>query len=317
MKEIGKILAYLFLTVVLGALIAPALFWLGQLALSYAADYGFVTFQNNGGRMDVNGSLSFLASPFQRYFNRAILIAAILLVWPLVRSLGIRSRNALGLWRDPFPMRRLSFGFCVAAGSLVLMGITLLLLDIYHLRSSPRWIELATLPLTAIVVSFIEESLFRGAMQGAVQRTAADYVAMIFVSGLFAIVHFLKPQDQALSVDEVTWATGLLLVPLAFWQFSEPQLVLGGFTTLFLVGMILSYARLRTHSLWLPIGLHAGWIVGKMSFSKITKRTDDAWPWFGPDLLVGLGPVIVVLLTGCVVWWWLNHVDPYARANRY
>ncbi len=317
MKEIGNILVYLFATVLLGALIAPGLYWIGQIALSHASTHDWVTFQTVGDRIVTKGPLAFLASGFQRYFNRSMLIAAVLLLWPLARSLRIKGREDLGLWRDRCPMRRFCFGFMVAASSLVVMGFTVVVLDIFHLRSSPRWGDLAMLPLTAIVVSCIEESLFRGAIQGAIQRTAADWVAMVFVSAVFAIVHFLKPPEQAVILDEVNWATGLLFVPLAFWQFSEPHLVAGGFTTLFIVGMILSYARLRTHSLWLPIGLHAGWIVGKMSFSKITKRSGDAWPWFGPDLLVGLGPVIVVLLTGIVVWWWLNYVDRFARENRY
>ena len=34
-----------------------------------------------------------------------------------------------------------------------------------------------------------------------------------------------------MATADVTWFSGLLLVPLAFWQFAEPQLVMGGFTT--------------------------------------------------------------------------------------
>src|SRR5437879_5494796 len=97
LKEIGKILIFLLATVMLGALIAPALFWAGQMALHYSGAHGLVSWQNQDGEWIAKGPLSFLASDFQRYFNRAILIAAFALLPPLVRSLRIASREQLGL----------------------------------------------------------------------------------------------------------------------------------------------------------------------------------------------------------------------------
>ena len=75
---------------------------------------------------------------------------------------------------------------------------------------------------------------------------------------LFSILHFLKSPEQ--STDTVTWLSGFVSLGNSFSQFAEPLLVTAGFTTLFLLGWILADARVRTHSLWLPIGLHAGWI---------------------------------------------------------
>jgi CAAX amino terminal protease family. len=46
----------------------------------------------------------------------------------------------------------------------------------------------------------------------------------------------------------------------AFAGFGDPMMVLAAFATLFLIGCILADARVLTRSLWLPIGLHAGWI---------------------------------------------------------
>ncbi len=67
----------------------------------------------------------------------------------------------------------------------------------------------------------------------------------------------------------IHWWSGLALLPEAFSQFHEPALLLGGFTTLLLAGLILGYARDRTQSLWMPIGLHAGWILGKMGLLDV------------------------------------------------
>jgi hypothetical protein len=60
----------------------------------------------------------------------------------------------------------------------------------------------------------------------------------------------------------------------------------------------------------MAIGLHAGWILGTMAFSKMTKRLlKNTLPWFGADLTVGLASVFVVSLTGAIIWYWLNHVE--------
>jgi len=130
---------------------------------------------------------------------------------------------------------------------------------------------------------------------------------LFFTSALFSILHFLKPETA--EPHTIHWFSGFALIPGAFAQFNDPWLVMGGFTTLFCIGWILGYSRLKTRSLWVAIGLHAGWVFGIMSFSKATRRlmkAEETLPWFGGDLKVGLGSVAVVLLTGLFVWGYLR-----------
>ena len=310
MKEIGKILLYLAATIFVGALLAPPLFWLGQ---HVAADFlhrGWIRLEHTGGEINPRGSFAFLLSDFQRYFNRAVLVSAFVLLWPLAQSLRIRGfREHLALRPNRKRWNDLLGGLLLALLTMTVLGGFLVMSDVYHLKDSIPWSRLAWLPLTAAVVAIIEECLFRGAIQGVIQRTATDEFALVCVALLFAAIHFLKPEENSIAPPDVTWWSGLALVPSAFWQFEQPRLLLCGFSTIFVVGLVLGYARCRTQSLWLPIGLHAGWILGKMSFSKITKRVADAWPWFGENMLVGLGPVLVLLATGVVVWFWLRDAD--------
>ena len=67
-------------------------------------------------------------------------------------------------------------------------------------------------------------------------------------------------------------SSGLTCLVHSFDQFADPGLVLAGFATLFVIGAILAYARLRTKSLWLPIGLHGGWIFASIIFNRIAHR---------------------------------------------
>ena len=149
-------------------------------------------------------------------------------------------------------------------------------------------------------MAFIEEFLFRGAILGLVRQSIPTVPAAIFVSALFSAVHFLNPAAEQVAV--VRWYSGFELLPHAFGKFSEPLLVLGGFITISILGLLLAHATIRTSSLWLAIGLHSGLIFAKMGFNKVTKKIHDISPWFGGDITVGIGSVLVVLLLWFLTW---------------
>ena len=155
-------------------------------------------------------------------------------------------------------------------------------------------------------VPVIEELFFRGFFLGILMRSASRMIAVIVTSIFFAIIHFLKAPEE--SSTAVTWASGFISMGHSFDQFREPFLVLGGFTTLFLLAIILAHVRLRTRSLALPIGLHSGWILGAGFFNIVARQRNIDLPWVGKSLLVGIVPLSVALLTWALVRAWLNHV---------
>jgi membrane protease YdiL (CAAX protease family) len=279
-SSILKIAAYFLGTLVLGAILAPPLFWLGQAA---------------GGWTPLHWLRE---TAFQRYFDRAMFLAALLLLWPAVHALHVRSWHDLDLRRDPRGWQHAGLGFVLAAGLLWGLGLCFWWERVYLPAESLSLATDGSFLLTAVAVGMIEEAFFRGAVLGLVRRTASPPVALAFVSALFAVLHFLKPPAHALPNAAVGWTAGFTFLPLTFWQFGDPLLVLGGFTTLFAVGWVLGWARLQTHALWLPIGLHAGWVFGLKTFSKRSHHLQAANWWIGQDLLHGIAPVAVVLLTG-------------------
>ena len=277
-----KILAYLIGTVALGATIAPCLFWAGQFAshLKY---------------------LGFLANTdFQRFFNRSVLLSAFLLLIPLVRWVGLDRLHNLGLRKNPRRIRHLLGGFLISASTISALGGCLLGFDICELKSPFPWNLLPSILLTAVSVAIIEEALFRGAILGLVRQTVSTAPAAFFVSALFSIVHFLNPAREQIAV--VHWYSGFELLPHAFWKFSDPLTVLGGFITIGILGLILAHATIRTGSLWLGIGIHSGLIFAKMGFNKETKKIHDLTPWFGGDITVGIGSILILLLLWLLIW---------------
>ena len=136
--------------------------------------------------------------------------------------------------------------------------------------------------------------------------------ALWWTSGLFALVHFLKP-DPAVRVPEVGWLSGFALVPHSFHQFAEPLLFVGGFGTLLTLGLVLGVALRRTGSLWMSIGFHGGLVLAKGVFLKAFGQVAELPPWAGPQLQVGLAPVCALVLAGGALWWLTRPVPAPAR----
>ena len=288
MKDAARLLAYFAATLLIGALLAPPLFWAAQWLAAHQI-------------------FAFLAGyDFEKFFHRALLIAALLLLWPLLRGLKIRSWSELGLRPNEHRSRDLLAGFLLAIIPLLCCGALLLFFGGYSIRNSVRWSTAGTVVIASVFVPLIEELFFRGLLLGILMRSASRMTAVILTSILFAILHFLKAPEE--SSTAVTWASGFISMGHSLDQFREPFLVLGGFTTLFLLAIVLAYARLRTRSLALPIGLHSGWILGAGFFNIIARQRNIDLPWVGKSLLVGIVPLSVALLTWALLRAWLNHV---------
>src|SRR5204862_7637485 len=89
--------------------------------------------------------------------------------------------------------------------------------------------------------------------------------------------------------------------------------LLAGFTTLFVLGWLCGDATLRTRALWMSIGIHAGVVFVKMSFSQMAKfaikakHRDSYLPWVDDQFEIGLVPLAVLLLTWLAVVLWLKY----------
>jgi membrane protease YdiL (CAAX protease family) len=283
------LLGYLLATVLLGALLAPPLYWGAHALIAH-------------------GLFTFLARyDFETFFHRALLVAALILLWPLIRSLEIRKLEDLQLAPNAHRWRDLIAGILLAAVPLICCGAVLLALPLFSIRTAINWTAIAKLAAAAAFVPIIEEAFFRGLVLGALLKTGRLFMSIFLTSFLYSIVHFLKAPDQ--TSPEVTWLSGFNSIAHAFVQFTDPLLIGAGLTTLFLIGWILAEARLLTRSLWLSIGLHAGWIFTAGAFNKIALRQFTALPWLGKNLLVGLVPLGVAALTWLLMRGWLKYAN--------
>ena len=291
MKDAVRLLVYLLATVFVGALLAPWLFWGAQSLVAH-------------------GRLTFLGRyEFETFFHRALLIAALILLWPLVRSLEVRKISDLALEPNPNRGRDLLTGFLLACIPLLCCGAILIATPAFSIRGAINWPGVGKVAAAAAFVPIIEETFFRGLVLGALLKSGRQTMSIFVTSALYSIVHFLKAPEQ--TSPDVTWTSGFNSIAHAFVQFTDPLLVGAGFTTLFLIGWILAEARLATRSLWLPIGLHAGWILTAGVFNKVALRQFVIAPWLGKNLLVGIVPLAIAGLTWLLMRGWLKYIDEH------
>lgn len=279
MRAIKAIGVYAAFVIVLGALLAPWMFW---------AVHPFLP--------DV---------PFRRVFDRVLLVLALAGLWPLLRALGLRTWAELGLAKRREGWSEMLTGFCLGCVSFGIGGATLLVLGLRTIDepvTNVAGILLGALA-TGIAVGFIEEIFFRGGLQGALQRGMRLPVAILIASAIYSALHFMKPKGAGIRAESVNWLSGIEYLGRMITKFgSEPGVVLG-FVTLLLAGCVLGLAFARTRSLYVSIGIHAGWVFTLRTFSAITDAAGRRQWWGGTTLVDNMlvWPVLLALL-GFVAW---------------
>ncbi len=318
-NDVLKITGYVVICFLLAALLSPPLYQIGK---------GFAEAAVN---RDTTENIGWLAgkahkAAFEVYFKRMLMLCAVLLLVPLIYSLrlkvdplklkqsrwsiylpeAVRDQNiGQPLIKNQARSPHLFIGLGLSCAFFFLMAVLLFQLGWFSYRTgttSETWVKAVTGAITpASIISVIEELLFRGALLGIFLRAFKPRLAIVLLSFLFAAVHFLQPPKDAILTEPGSAGAGFELLGLIGMRFLHPEAMLYEFSTLLLVGLILAYARYRTASLWLPIGLHAGWILAFKVFKKVAERDPnlpDRYDIFIGDLLTeGLIPLATLLLT--------------------
>ena len=279
---------YLVAVVLLGALLAPWAFGLVESVKHVSWLSGILR-----------------EATFRRVFDRTLLVVAAIGLVPLLRALRVPSWRDIGYVRRRFGAVELVGGVCLGCVSFGVAGALLVLLGGRQL--SQNWIHvtrnLITFALTGVLVALVEETFFRGGLQTALGRGLNAAAAIVITSAVYSVVHFMKPSEADIPANAVCWTSGFEhLVTVLRVAFKQSGVGLG-FVTLFLAGLTLGIARARTGALYLPIGVHAGWVFTQKTFQWMTDRTKlQAW-WGSTDLVEGMltWPLLLVLI-GIVLW---------------
>lgn len=220
-------------------------------------------------------------APPHKLIGRLGLIIALLGFWPFLQWQGLNRGTELG-YAGPISRLARAFAGGFGVGLLILLVLvgTLMALGV---RTAPdaglafdgRLLKTLALGLLGgLLVALIEETFFRGALYGAIQRRGGLVAAVSLSSLLYAALHFFKPQPIPPGTD---LSLGACLESLAgaFGALSRPE-NLDSLLALFLVGLVLALARARAGHLGWSLGLHASWVLAIALTREYTDLTEGA-----------------------------------------
>ncbi|MCX7722617.1 MAG: CPBP family intramembrane metalloprotease [Verrucomicrobiae bacterium] len=280
MRPLRAVLIYVAAVLLCGALVAPCVYQFAQA---------------------VSETFPGLASqPFHRFVNRTMLVAALIGLWPLLRATGLNSPAALGLAGHPRPLAMICSGAALGSGTVLAVASLALVTGARTLEPSlagTAWVlKLAGITATAAVVAVLEETLFRGALFGALRKVWHWWFALVVSSLLFATAHFVQSGRVQ---GPIGWLSGFVVLGHMFEGFLQFKRIAPMLINLWLVGAILCLGFQRTGSLHFPIGLHAGWVFMLKLYGWLTVQAEHANTalWGTRKLVDGwvVLPVLIVL----------------------
>ncbi|MCC5841990.1 MAG: CPBP family intramembrane metalloprotease [Opitutales bacterium] len=237
------------------------------------------------GRAADGGLLAYLSGKsLIVYIDRVRLFAAaISLLW-LIQYCQLWGRFGFH-WRDGGFRQGLRWGFVGAASLCTVVLLQTLIQDVSPVE--PLTVQgvaevLLRALAGALVLSFLEEALFRGMLLRLFFTAFRPWTAIFLSAFVFAAVHFKRvPYDPALT--EVWWGGFAIAGKMAFAFIFESEAL--PFLNLFLVGLVLNLVFLLTRSLIACVGLHAGWVVVRNTYGKLAESGDSGL-FLGSTILV-------------------------------
>ncbi len=288
MRLLGALALYIVTVFAGGALIAPGLHFL----IGWGAE-------------QVSALEGLAYQPFHRYVNRCFLVIAILGLWPLAKIAKMSVADAG--WAGPDDRWHLLRTGLLAG--FVSLAIPAAICVLAHGRAL-AWPDSGALILkhfgnaigAAVLVSVLEEAVFRGVVFGALKRHLSLVAAVGISSFIYALVHFFERTQHE---GEVIWSSGLALLPKMLRGFGAWDQIIPGFFALTIAGIVLAMAVRATGNLYFSIGLHAGWIFWLKTYKFFTRPVDESHAWFwGTGKLIDGWVAFAVLLA---TWWWLTR----------
>ena len=243
---------------------------------------------------------------FGKVLRRIILGVAILIIFLFRKPLMINSLSTIGIKHTSGWWEHLQMGFFLSTGIFILYTSFLFITGIKILQVDAKslgdlFFQLFKILLIAGLVGCIEEIFFRGFIFQSFLRDMHTVSAVCASSLFYSLLHFFKV--KLLVSPGIHPFIGFIVVYQSFKN------IIVNFTTilpsvigLFLVGVVLSYACLRTKSLYLAIGLHAGWIFLIKSNILLFDHVGTNFRWLFGDSKVVTGVLGWGLL---IVTWFL------------
>lgn len=247
---------------------------------------------------------SVLDAPFFRVTARVVLVLVAALLVPAYKLSGFKGRENWGLIKCPNRRRQVWLG--IGLGVLSMLGVYLIGMALGAFAWDTRgksgfYIARKVVQIFAggLFIGFFEEILFRGFIQSALKKSLGLISAVLLGSFFFSIVHFMRPVNPEI-MDK--WFSGFLLFGNLFSRAGESFLQEA--VTLFSMGVVLALLTHWIRSVYVAVGLHAGWVWVMMLFRLFSENQETMTWLYGTSDWVSkawMGPIVAAVVLAAVV----------------
>ena len=211
-----------------------------------------------------------------------------------------------------FLLQGLGLGMLIVGG---VMAVSLLLGTREINFAYANWVlalNILRYGLIAVLIALLEETLIRGFLLRSMLRRMGLPLAIGLSSLLFAAAHFAWPDPAAFETSGFFARSGNVFLSFFTHGPDEPYPLLM-FLNLTLMGVLMGVLVLRTGSIWIAAGVHAGAVWVKKVNSIVADRVHDVehrWLIGGrSDHLDSLLLVILLAVLCVAVWQSLQAAD--------
>ena len=202
--------------------------------------------------------------PFQKIISKSTQLLLILSIFPTMKLLNI-DKEQLGFAARPIFLKQLSQGLVLGLLTLLPIFVILYIAKINVLDTTVHWTlglvvaKLAYSLFLALIISLIEEPLFRGILITGLSKKMPVVLAIIISAIYYASLHFLD-NNIVIPAQDVHLFSGFALLGGAFANVFNP-IMFSSILSLMTVGIFLGIVRTQIKtSLGLCIGCHACWV---------------------------------------------------------
>ncbi len=201
----------------------------------------------------------------------------VLSIFPAMAYLKF-NKGDLGFAAKAVFLKQLFQGFGLGFVTLMPVFIVLYALGVNVIDEAQNWTaglvakKMAISLSLALLISMIEEPIFRGILFAGLKRKLPVIAAILISSTYYAALHFLDSHTE-IPFQQVHVLSGFTLLGEAFANLLNPA-ILSAFLALLMVGIFLGVLRAQVkESLGLCIGCHTCW-VWQIKMSKSLFNTD-------------------------------------------
>ncbi len=252
--------------------------------------------------------------PLHKIISRISQLLLVLSIFPLRRRLNL-SWSELGFAPYPKFFQQLIHGLGLGLMTLLPMLLILYALEVHQLDLNRNWTLVLILKKTlisfalAILISCVEEPLFRGILFSGLRLKIGLKSAIILSSIYYGSLHFLET-NTSIDYQTMSLNSSFELLSLAISNWLNPH-IFSAFIALMMVGLFLAVIRSQIpQSLGLCIGFHASWVWQiKLHHALFNNNPHSSYTYLVSSYDGLIGPLTTVwLIISLGIYWYSQKI---------